>query len=174
MAYSKDKDYQYEIDQAVSSGDYRTAAQLEQQRNEKIASEGLNYGQTNKYSGWLDDTDYAGILKNQMASGASASDVSETLGKRVNKAAGTEGLSQYAYDDLYSTAMDYILNQGKNNQFSYATAPQYADKYDGKLKELADEILNREPFTYDPERMRPISNIKTVTPAMDSELCRML
>ena len=38
MAYSKDKDYQYEIDQAVSSGDYRTAAQLEQQRNEKIAS----------------------------------------------------------------------------------------------------------------------------------------
>lgn len=152
MAYSKDKDYQYEIDQAVSSGDYRTAAQLEQQRNEKIASEGLNYGQTNKYSGWLDDTDYAGILKNQMASGASASDVSETLGKRVNKAAGTEGLSQYAYDDLYSTAMDYILNQGKNNQFSYATAPQYADKYDGKLKELADEILNREPFTYDPEK----------------------
>ena len=152
MAYSKDKDYQYEIDQAVSSGDYRTAAQLEQPRNEKIASEGLNYGQTNKYSGWLDDTDYAGILKNQMASGASASDVSETLGKRVNKAAGTEGLSQYAYDDLYSTAMDYILNQGKNNQFSYATAPQYADKYDGKLKELADEILNREPFTYDPEK----------------------
>lgn len=54
MAYSKDTDYKKLIEKAASSGDYRTAAKLEQQRNEKIKGEGLSYGTTSDYAGWLD------------------------------------------------------------------------------------------------------------------------
>jgi len=67
MAYDKDKDYQALIDQAVQNRDYISAAQYEQQRNEKIAdmnAAGTNvYGatQTNNYSPWVD---FAGSATN--------------------------------------------------------------------------------------------------------------
>jgi hypothetical protein len=153
MAYEKDKDYQALINDAVGSGDYKSAAQYEQQRNEKISGEGItNYEQTNKYSGWLDDTDYSVILNDQMASGASADDVADTLGKRVNKAAGTEGLSQYAYDDVYSAAMDYILNNNKASQeFKYEEAPAWSSKYSEQIDELTQALLGRDSFSYNKE-----------------------
>ena len=44
--YKKETDYQALIEQAAAAGDYRTAARLEAQRNEKIRQEGLDYGQT--------------------------------------------------------------------------------------------------------------------------------
>ena len=101
MSYNKEIDYQSKIDDAVVNGDYKSAAKYEQSRNEKIDSEGLNYEKTNRYSGWLDSTDYSNVLKKQMSSGASKSSVSDTLKKRISKASGTDGLTQYAYDDVY-------------------------------------------------------------------------
>ena len=94
MSYNKDTDYQAKINEAVSNGDYESAAKYEQSRNEKIDSEGLNYQKTNNYAGWLDKTDYSKILKKQMASGASRRDVSDTLKARISKASGTQGLTQ--------------------------------------------------------------------------------
>ena len=151
MAYEKDKDYQSLINEAVASGDYKGAAQYEQQRNEKISGEGITgYSPTSKYTGWLDDTDYSSILNEQMASGASADDVADTFGRRINKASGTEGLSQYAYDDVYSAAMDYILSNNRaSKEFSYEEAPVYSSKYSGQIDELTQALLGREPFSYD-------------------------
>lgn len=146
MGYSKDVDYQSKIDEAVANGDYKSAAQYEQSRNEKIDGEGLNYAKTQKYSGWLDDTDYSGILKDQMSSGASKSAVSETLRKRIAKASGTEGLSQYAYDDIYDEAIRYIMGEG-----FYLEKPTYKNSYGDDLEDLLEQFLNRESFSYDIE-----------------------
>ncbi|MEG1564412.1 MAG: hypothetical protein RR365_11915, partial [Bacteroides sp.] len=54
MAYEKDKDYQAGIEDAVKSGDYESAARLEQLRNEKISGEGItDYKKTSKYDSYL-------------------------------------------------------------------------------------------------------------------------
>ena len=116
MSYNKDTDYQKKIDEAVKSGKYKSAALYEKTRNEKIDGENLNYEKTSNYSGWLDSTDYGTVIKNQINSGASKKSVADTLKKRQKKASGTVGLSQYAYDDIYDSAMDYLL---KEDGFTY-------------------------------------------------------
>lgn len=54
MSYNKNTDYQSLINKAVSSGNNEAAAYYEQRRNEKIAGEGLKYGQTSNYSQYTD------------------------------------------------------------------------------------------------------------------------
>lgn len=152
--YDKDTDYMKLMQEAEARGDYKAAAQYEQQRNAKIAD--LNASGTNQwnatttsdYAGWLDDTDYSQILKDQMATGADAETVAGTLGQRVAKASGTKGLSQYAYDSVYDEAMNYILNQSKQPEFSYETAPAYTNKYQEQINQLYQQILNRDAFSY--------------------------
>ena len=159
MAYDRDTDYQAIIDKAIANGDYKAAAQAEKSRNEKIAdlnASGTNiYGAsaTNKYSGWLDDTDYGDIGKQQMASGARPEEVLKTYTNRLNKASGTEGLSQYANDDLQQSMLDYILNYEEkpaSGGFSFSSAPTYKDSYSDRIDAMLDDILNRDKFTYDP------------------------
>ncbi|MDY3619324.1 hypothetical protein [Agathobaculum sp.] len=54
MAYNKNTDYQAKINDAVSKGDYHSAAKYEQQRNEKISQTGdTKHQQTDKYSKYL-------------------------------------------------------------------------------------------------------------------------
>ena len=86
MSYNKEIDYQSKINEAVSNKDYKSAAEYEKSRNEKIDAEKLPYEKTNKYSGWLDTNDYSTMLKDQMSSGASKEKVSSTLKNRINKA----------------------------------------------------------------------------------------
>lgn len=164
VKYDKDTDYQALINQAVKSGNYKAAAQYEQQRNAKIsdmnaASGGTNqYGATttNKYSGWLDDTDYGTIGKQQMQSGASAEDVLKTYNSRYNKAATTEGLTQYANDDIQKEMWDYItanLNKPQMPAFDLSaytgSKPTYTSKYDTRIDDMLNQILNRDKFSYD-------------------------
>lgn len=52
-SYDANTDYQQKINDAVAAGNYRDAAQYEQQRNAKIQGEGLNYEQTAKYADYL-------------------------------------------------------------------------------------------------------------------------
>ena len=143
MGYSKDIDYQSKIDEAVANGDYESAAKYEKSRNEKIDGEGLDYKKTNRYSGWLDKTDYSNVLKEQMSSGASKSAVSDTLRKRINKASGTEGLSHYAYDDVYDEAIRYIMGDSTGK-------PKYENSYDDRMEKLLKKLVNRKSFSYDP------------------------
>jgi len=145
MSYNKETDYESKIGEAVAKGDYKSAAKYEQSRNEKIDGEGLGYEKTNRFSGWLDDTDYSGILKDQMATGASKQNVSDTLRKRVEKASGTEGLSQYAYDDIYDEAIRYIMGEG-----FFMEKPSYKNTYGSNLSKLLNNFLNTKEFSYNP------------------------
>lgn len=160
MAYNKDTDYQAIINAAVARGDYKTAAQAEQSRNEKISAlnasgtNKYNAAATNKYAGWLDNTDYGTIGKQQMASGASAQDVLNTYNNRYNKAAGTEGLSQYANDEIQKEMWDYITQNIGNDKpvFDFGTGrPTYESSYSSRIDEMLNQILNREDFSYDLE-----------------------
>ncbi len=148
MSYNKDIDYQEKINEAVEKGDYVSAAKLEQSRNEKIDSEGLNYEKTNRYTGWLDDTDYSIELKKQMNAGASRDKVSKTLKKRVEKASGTDGLVQYAYDDVYDEAIKYIM--GEDGFKTSEKREEYNDSYSKEINKLLNKILKREEFSYNP------------------------
>jgi len=148
MSYNKDTDYQSKIDEAVKSGDYKSAALYEKTRNEKIDGEKLNYQKTNNYSGWLDSTDYGTVIKNQMNAGASKKAVADTLKKRQQKAYGTVGLSQYTFDDIYDSAMKY-LQKDKGFNFS-KEAPVFRDNYSDDIRMLYDELLSREKFSYNP------------------------
>ncbi len=146
MSYNKDTDYQSKINEAVLKGDYESAAQYEQSRNEKIDREGLGYQKTNRYSGWLDKTDYSKILKKQMSSGASRKDVADTLKTRISKASGTEGLTQYAYDDVYDDAIKYIMESA----YSDIEKPQFKSSYDDEISKLYRKLAGIKKFSYDP------------------------
>ncbi len=148
MSYNKDTDYQAKINEAVKSGDYESAAKYEKSRNEKIDGENLGYEKTNKYSGWLDTTDYSNVIRKQVSSGASKGAVSDTLKKRIKKASGTDGLTQYAYDDVYDMAIRYI--RGTDN-FSYSEKmPEYKSSYDKDIQKLYQQLADIQEFSYDP------------------------
>ncbi len=147
MSYNKETDYQAKINEAVSSGDYESAAKYEQSRNEKIDGENLNYEKTNRYSGWLDTTDYSNVLKSQMASGASKKDVSDTLKKRISKASGTEGLYQYASDDVYDLAIRYIAGV---DYYSPGGSGGFKSSYDNELSKLYNKLAAIKAFSYNP------------------------
>lgn len=148
MAYNKNIDYMAAIQQAAAKGDFATAAALEQTRNEKGKGENIaGFTPTNDYSNYLgksdftpvgsttsSGTDWSTVIKNMIANGASSADVGSALQSRVNKAMNTEGLSKYAYDDVYNQAKDYIA------------ANKTSDTYDS----LLDIIVNRKDFSYDP------------------------
>lgn len=59
--YDPNTDYQALINDAVRNGDYATAAVLEQARNQKIISQGLNYETTNLYSQYLGQARNPGV-----------------------------------------------------------------------------------------------------------------
>jgi len=160
--WDKDTDYQAIINDAVKNKDYQTAAQAEKLRNDKINATGSDYATTNKYSGWLDTTDYSTIGKNQMASGAGWQDVLDTYNKRYNKSANTVGLEQYANDDTQKAMWQYVqdnmkqTNQNTNggqtwleNYMQANPTPTNNDKYLPVADEILKEILSREDFSYD-------------------------
>lgn len=165
MAYDKNTDYQALINKAVAQGNYKAAAQYEQQRNEKIAD--LNATNTNKwnatstsdYAGWLDKTDYSTIGQQQMDSGASWQDVLQTYNSRLDKASSTKGMEKYVNDDKQQAMMDYILaNQNTPvvptfDMPSYTTEnrPTYESNYNAQIDALLNQILTREDFSYDME-----------------------
>lgn len=162
MAYNKDTDYQALINQAVQNGNYKAAAQYEQQRNEKIndlnssGTNKYNAEATNKYSGWLDTTDYSTIGQQQMASGAHWTEVKDTYDKRLDKAAGTVGMEQYVNDDKQKAMLDYILAGQQGEQlptFSYnmGSKPTYTSQYESRIDAMLNQILNREDFSYNAE-----------------------
>ncbi len=163
MAYKKDVDYSELIDKAVASGDYKTAAQYEQARNEKIKGEGMGYATTNRFGGWLDNTDYGDIGLSQIASGASKDDVKQTYQQRLAKASGTEGMSQYTNDDIMQQMLDYINTPaptptpvtGKVPTFNYDSyqeenpQPTLEPSYSANIDQMLSEILSRDGFSYD-------------------------
>lgn len=109
------------------------------------------------------DTDYSQKLKELMDSRASANEVGDALSQRTAKATSESGLSQYANDDVYDTALKYIANykQPKAVTPSVSTSGGYQSPYTAKIDELMSSLTNTEKFTYDPESDPLYQNYKT-------------
>ena len=156
MAYDKNKNYQEEINKAVSAGDYAAASRFEKDRNEKIDAENLPYEKTNKYSipNGVSDEVY-----NQLMSEHKVSD--DVLAKGDNRNSAADRVNSV-------TNKDNIVSEGiyttLNRQFETPLAVQQADRYlnemlqkiqsgktsySDKLSDMMDKIMNREKFSYD-------------------------
>lgn len=137
MAYDAKTDYMALMQQAAAQGDYRKAAEYEQARNAKITGEGITqYKPTSYYAGNLDTTDYGTIMQKQMAGGADANTVRNTLEQRTNKANSAVNLNQYAYDDKYKQAMEYIKRTQSRTE---AVAPTSQEGYVNSLYKAQQE-----------------------------------
>lgn len=61
--------------------------------------------------------------------------------------------NKYGYSgDSDGSAYNPVKLQDGANQFTYESAPSYTNKYQGKIDDLTEAILNREAFSYDPEK----------------------
>lgn len=149
MSYDKNKDYKALMDEAASRGDYKAAARYEQQRNEKIKSEGMSYKTSSDYAGWLDDRDYGEEIKSAVSSGSSKRRVAELLGGRMEKAGSTVGMDKYVKDDIYDMAVDYLSTSSKPSYTSYGGS--YKSSYQSGVQKLLDKLEERQVFSYDYE-----------------------
>lgn len=156
MAYSSNRNYQDEINKAVSSGDYALASRLEKERNEKIDGEGLSYEKTYNHQKPEGITD---ATYNAMNKQYTPSDKQQQLdankqnaGNKVTNLANKRNIvSNSTWSDIES-------------EFKTPTAVKQADaylaeqlekiqsgrtSYTNQLQEAMDKILKREKFSYD-------------------------
>lgn len=130
-------------------------------------------GQT--YNNAYQMNDIGTLARQQMDAGLDWRILQDTSNQRVNKALGTEGLEQYAYDNIYHDIQQYIRDakaaeqvntptytatpgnaitnaQGwVNNYAQNNPQPTYESKYDPEIDRLLNEILNRDDFSYNAE-----------------------
>ena len=174
--WDENRDYQAEMNAITSKGnlsasDYKQLASLEAARNAKISdlnASGINsYGATatNKYSGWLDNTDYSANINDYISSGGTDYNyVQGLLNSRINKQNTAEGMKELYGDPAYDVAVQQWIDQQKGNsvymqqlqqimaqqQAAYddlydllnsQRAPQYNDKWDDVKQRLADAAL---------------------------------
>ena len=156
MAYDKDRNYQDEINHAVARGDYAAASRLEQQRNEKIDAEKLEYDKTSKYvipNGVSDETYNQQMSQHKVSDDVLAKGTErDNAANRVNEVTNKDNIVS---EGIYTTL---------NRQFETPLAVQQADRYlsemlqkiqsgktsySDKLSEMMDTIMNREKFSYD-------------------------
>lgn len=108
-------------------------------------------------------TDYSTLGQLQMEAGLGWKDVLATYNARQNKALTTEGLEQYASDDIQEAMWQYIVDAQKKdntknaqaagnewyNSFTQSNAqPTYTSKYDPRIEALLEQILTRDDFSY--------------------------
>lgn len=148
------RDYQAEINDAVARGDFKTAAQLNVQRNAKIDRLGITDYQKNYDFGSVYDAQYmtsdelgAGYYARQDAKASgdwtSANNLQEGTRRGYGYSGGADG-SQYI---PVETPQKYQPAQ----TFSYQSAPTYVNKYQDLIDELSGRILKQDPFSYDAE-----------------------
>ena len=189
MAYDKKTDYSDLIKQAVASGDYIKAAQYEQQRNEKIAGEGMTqYEPTNTYSSWLNfdgsATDVATYGTNQEAIKAQMNANSKAWhGADKDTQASLHAQNVY----LASLLGEGVTYDGVTGSWSgaadkpaavqYATAvqptfdypsyqetnpqPTYESDYSARIDEMLNKLLNRDAFSYNAENDPMFQQLRT-------------
>ncbi len=161
------------MQQAAASGDYKLAAQLEQQRNEKIAGEGMNYTTTNKYSQYLDEPKtYTGSstgigvhttdqqsIKDQMNANsiawATADEATRAQLAAQNQMLGAQLGGSVAFDSetgYWSGEAEKPKTETSAPTFDYSyyqdSKPTYESSYSAQIDELLNQILNRDSFSY--------------------------
>ena len=158
--YEKDKDYQALINAAVESGNMKDAAKYEQQRNAKIAGEGItNYGQTSNYTDYLDYTpgiDYSKKAGDLYAAGDTTGAWNTLFGNTDSREAKISGIgtdygktSQSIWDELVANASSDNLMQQIQNAITQIQNQDYSyggGKWDNTLDQLAQAAID---FNYD-------------------------
>lgn len=149
--YDKNTDYSLLIDQAVRQGNMTGAAYYEQQRNAKIAGEGLEYQPTNKYAMYLQQqtqaqpTGYQSPYKDQINSMLTQLQGSQWSGWNKDedesyKAYRKEYLRE-ADRSMRDTLGEYAQNTGGIAGSSAITAAsQAADYYKSQLADKVPEL----------------------------------
>lgn len=87
------------------------------------------------YSGGADGSEHLGLM-------------AYTGNSTGKKPSGGSGGSYYSGS---STLPGYVSTVQKPQPFDFEAAPEYLSKYQDRIDALADAILNREAFSYDPE-----------------------
>ena len=161
MAYNKekdkDKDYQALINDAVKSGNYAEASRLEQDRNEKIDVEGLNYTKTSNYvkPKGVDDATYNKMQNtsfNASSAVQGATQVTADALHKVNKLTNTDSIitdstrnamnGSFRIPGEVKAADRYLAEQLQKIQSGKTS-------YSDQLQEMMDKIMNRDKFSYD-------------------------
>ncbi len=134
-------DYQALINEAVSKGDYQSAAQYEQLRNQKIDagygsgndktnnySQFLNTGSNTNWSGLYQNTDWSQMFQDSMGT-ASVGQLQNILNQRLNKLNGKAD----AWQEQAQSYVDGLYNQMYGPQFD--TIKQYQDAMNGYMNQ---------------------------------------
>lgn len=143
--YDKEHDYQKDINDAVARGDYKSAAIAEMKRNNKIAGEGLNTPKTYNY------IDIGNEIKSGIQNGADPWYIGELVDARKNKAKTTPQYSQYADDEIQAMGRKYYLNGISGVGGNYENRPTNENRYQSKLDQVLEQVLNPKKFNYDME-----------------------
>ena len=93
------------------------------------------------------ETDYSVMINDAMSQGGSAYGVQKLLDQRTEKALASDDTKQYAHDDIYQAAMDYI--SGGNPKATGGGQSAYESSYNSTIDQLLGQVLNPDPFTYD-------------------------
>lgn len=161
MAYNrekdKDKDYQALINDAVKSGNYAEASRLEQDRNEKIDVEGLNYTKTSNYvkPKGVDDATYNKMQNTSFNASSAVQGATQTTADalhKVNKLTNTDSIisdstrnamnSSFQIPGEVKAADRYLAEQLQKIQSGKTS-------YSDQLQQMMDKIMNRDKFSYD-------------------------
>lgn len=180
MAYKKDTDYSALIKDAVSKGNYRAAAQYEQQRNEKIADLNATGGNkwgaapTNNYASWSDSytgsandvgvwTQDQDAIRQKMnekskqwltadeATRAALHAENQYLASLLGEGVTFDPTTGYWSGNANGTAAQQAAGMVAPSFTFDVARPTYESNYSGRIDALLDQILNREDFSYDVE-----------------------
>lgn len=95
------------------------------------------------------DFDYSRYIGQLMDAGYSDADELSRLRNERSAKALNIGMSQYANDDFARSVDEYIAGL-RSKQAVTAQAPTYTPVYQDQLRTLAEQLLSRDPFSYDP------------------------
>ena len=139
--FDANTDYQALINEAVSKGDYQSAAQYEQLRNQKIDagygsgndktnnySQFLNTGSNTNWSGLYQNTDWSQMFQDSMGT-ASVGQLQNILNQRLNKLNGKAD----AWQEQAQSYVDGLYNQMYGPQFD--AIKQYQDAMNGYMNQ---------------------------------------
>ena len=94
--------------------------------------------------------DYSRYIGELMDSGSQDADYLQRLLSERGTKAVNSGMTQYANDDFARKAQGYI-DDLRRGQIVNADAPTYTSPYADQIRSAAEALLNRNPFTFDPE-----------------------
>ena len=162
--YDKDRDYRRLMEEAAARGDFRAAAAYEQQRNEKILAEGLDYDTTAVYQPYAEAAQRMDALGKELAQrGEFSYEVGrDPLYAQAREQAQREG--RRAMDDAVGRAA--ALTGGYGNSYAQSAGQQ---GYDRSMQALEDRIPELYRAAYDRWRDEETRLREGLTQAMKQE-----